>query len=420
MDLDNFKDVNDSLGRATGDDFLRQFSQRLITTVRRADIVCRQGNDQFMVGLVDVDADGVSCSANNILGAMRTPFNGGGLEFLSSCSIGVALFPRDGADFETLVRHAELAMRQAKDAGRNTVKFFNQEINTHITENLQLASSMRSGLRLNEFLLHYQPIYDLTNGALIGAEALVRWKNPVLGLVSPGLFVPVAERSGLIVEIGEWVLQESCNQLREWQDQGATQLKLAVNLSPVQFKRGNVEEVVEQALRRAGIKANCLELEVTESTLIQDTEGFIRSLKNLKSLGVRISIDDFGTGYSNLSYLQRFEVDKLKIDQSFVKRLLLSAQDRAIVKAIIQMARSLDLVTNAEGVEDPETLAVLCELGCDFAQGYHFARPLPAAELWKLWSSERLRMGYSVIAQIDTPANASAFGPVAESSRQFL
>lgn len=412
VDLDNFKDVNDSLGQQAGDRFLWEFSQRLASSVRKTDVVCRHGGDEFLVGLTHIgDDEDVSRSAQKVLNAMNETFNTGGIKFLASCSIGAAVFPRDGQKFEELMRHAELAMRQAKDAGRNTVKFFNEEIDTHITENLHLVSMMRNALQQKEFVLHYQPIYDLSSGDFVGAEALVRWNSPAMGLVSPGLFIPLAERSGLIVEIGQWVLQEACRQLRVWQDQGATQMRLAVNLSPVQFKRGNVESVVEHALRISGIDPGSLELEVTESTLIQDTEKFIQSLQNLKKLGVRISIDDFGTGYSNLSYLQRFEVDKLKIDQSFVKRLLGSSQDRAIVSAIIQMSRSLKLVTQAEGVEDAATLQVLRDLGCDFAQGYYFARPLPDLDLWKLWLGERMRLGYPIVSQADNSANASAFGP---------
>jgi len=236
---------------------------------------------------------------------------------------------------------------------------------------------LRTAITQKEFVLHYQPVLDLRTGALIGAEALIRWQNPKLGLVSPALFIPAAEKSGLIVDIGQWVLEEACRQMQIWKEEGAPLQTIAVNLSPVQFRRGDVEGIIERALKNSGLDPQYLELEVTESTLVQDTEKFIQSLQRIKTLGIRISIDDFGTGYSNLSYLQRFAVDKLKIDQSFVKRLMNGPQELAIVTAIIQMAKSMNLQTNAEGVEDAATRDLLASLGCDQAQGYFYARPLP-------------------------------------------
>ena len=379
VDLDNFKDINDSLGHSAGDDFLKQVASRLRAAIRKSDILCRQGGDEFLIGLTDVpDNQAISWTSNNILAQIKESFTLRETEILASCSIGIAVFPKDGADFEELLRHADLAMYQAKEAGRNTFRFFDEDINASIRENLHLVTSMRAAMAQHEFVLHYQPVINLATGALVGAEALIRWQNPKLGLVSPALFIPVAEKSGLIVDIGPWVIEEACRQMRLWRDAGAPPLTIAVNLSPVQFRRGNVEGIIEHALRTSGLEPQCLELEVTESTLVQDTEKFILALQRIKALGIRISIDDFGTGYSNLSYLQRFAVDTLKIDQSFVKRLLNGEQDLAIVTAIVQMAKSMRLTTNAEGVEDDATRQQLVALGCDQAQGYFFAKPLSA------------------------------------------
>jgi len=381
VDLDNFKDINDSLGHSAGDAFLKEVSLRLLTAVRLSDIVCRQGGDEFLIGLPDmVNSEDISQVASNILKQMQAPFSLRETEILASCSVGIAMYPKDGQKFEDLLRHADLAMYQAKEAGRNTFRFFDEDTHFRITENLHLISSMRAAIAQQEFVLHYQPIVNLATGSLVGAEALVRWQNPKLGLVAPNMFIPTAEKSGLIVELGQWVIEEACQQMQKWHKVGSHPLTIAINLSPVQFRRGDIEGVIERALHRTGLDPAFLELEVTESTLVQDTEKFIAVLQRIKAMGIRISIDDFGTGYSNLSYLQRFSVDKLKIDQSFVKRLPNGPQDAAIVNAIIQMARSLQLTTNAEGVEDETTRQRLLAMGCDLAQGYLFARPLTAEQ----------------------------------------
>ncbi len=389
VDLDNFKHINDSLGHSAGDGFLRQVALRLRAAVRKSDIVCRQGGDEFLVGLTEIaDAQAAAQSAQSILAQLQQAFKLGDNEIHASCSVGIAMFPKDGGNFEDLLRHADLAMYSAKDAGRNAYRFFDEDINITIRETLHLLSGMRVAIAQQEFVLHYQPVMCLASGRLKGVEALVRWQNPQTGLVSPGLFIPAAEKSGLIVDIGQWVLQEACRQMRAWRDAGAPDMTIAVNLSPVQFRRGNVEDVVAQALRESGLEPACLELEVTESTLVQDTERFIASLQKLKDLGVRISIDDFGTGYSNLAYLQRFAVHKLKIDQSFVRQLLRGPQDLAIVTAIIQIAKSLELTTTAEGVEEAGIRDQLMALGCDQAQGYYFARPLTADAFEAFWRAQ--------------------------------
>ena len=381
VDLDNFKAVNDSLGHTAGDEFLRQIAQRLTKSVRHADVVSRQGGDEFLIGITDLTADmSITTVADKLLKAVNARLEIAGVELTGSCSIGIALFPNDGTDFDTLLRNADISVNHAKDAGRNLFRLYDPSMHAQLQENLQLVAGLRQALALQEFELHYQPVIDIHSGAMVGAEALVRWNRAGQGLVSPGEFIPAAERSGLIVELGEWVLHEACRQMVHWMARGLPAFTLAVNLSPVQFRRGNVDTMIASALSTSGLNPALLELEVTESTLIQDSEKFIVSLQKLKALGLRIAIDDFGTGYSNLSYLQRFAIDKLKIDQSFVRQLLRGPQEQAIVSAIIQIARSLQLTTTAEGIEDDATRLRLAELGCLQGQGYLFARPMPVAQ----------------------------------------
>jgi len=390
VDLDNFKAINDTLGHSVGDDYLRQVATRLGQAVRKSDVVCRHGGDEFIIGLTDVvDVQDVSAIAQTVMDSLAAPFAAKAHEIVSSCSIGIALYPDDGPDYETLLRLADISMYQAKEAGRNAYRFYDAEMNANMQQTLLLVTELRSAIARKEFVLHYQPVMHLASGDLVGAEALVRWQHPVKGLVSPAVFIPAAEKSGLIVELGEWVLAEACRQLAAWRDRGCPEIFIAVNLSPVQFRRGNIEVIVQSALEASRLPAHCLELEITESTLVQDAGKFMVSLQALKALGVHISIDDFGTGYSNLSYLQRFAVDKLKVDQSFVRHLLRGPQDRALVLAIIQMARSLNLRTTAEGIEDAAVRQELENLGCDQGQGYFFARPLTAEAFFALMQKIR-------------------------------
>ncbi len=381
LDLDNFKNINDSLGHDAGDELLKEVAGRLQGAVREMDTVSRQGGDEFLIVLTDVaDLDAISAAANHVLNTMTQPFSLKGMQIVTSVSIGVALYPEDGDDFAALLKHADLAMYQAKAEGRNAFRFFDARMNADILERLNLDLGLREALSQQQFVLHYQPIVDIHSGHLLAAEALIRWQHPQRGMVGPDTFIPVAESSGLIVEIGEWVLNEACRQMMVWRAAGLPAFVVSVNLSSVQFRRGNLEALVAAALQRYGLPAECLELELTESLLLQDSERFIDTLYDLKALGVKLSIDDFGTGYSNLSYLQRFRVDKLKIDQSFVRKLQDSPEDRAIVTAIIQMAKSLHLLTIAEGIEDDSTRRLLAQLGCDQGQGYWFARPLMASD----------------------------------------
>lgn len=381
VDLDNFKVINDTLGHSVGDDYLRQVATRLTQSVRKADVVARHGGDEFIVGLTELtDIQDASAIATAIMGNMTLPLMAKTQEIVISCSIGIALYPDDGLDYDGLLRLADIAMYQAKESGRNAYCFYDAQMNANMQQNLLLVSELRMAVSRREFVVHYQPVLNLETGALAGAEALVRWQHPTRGLVAPEFFISAAEKSGLILELGNWVLQEACQQMAQWRLEGASDLVVAVNLSHLQLRRGNVEEVVQAALHKSGLPAQCLELEITESTLVQDSIQFMDSLQALKKLGVRISIDDFGTGYSNLSYLQRFAVDKLKVDQSFVKHLMRGSQDVALVRAIIQMARSLNLSTTAEGIEDASVHETLKAMGCEMGQGYFYSRPISAEE----------------------------------------
>lgn len=378
VDLDNFKFINDSVGHAAGDEFLQQIASRLRSAVRETDVVMRQSGDEFLVGLLDVpDIEAASKAANEVLEHLGGVYRVQGSELSSSCSIGLAVYPRDGHDFDTLLRHADLAMYQAKQAGRNTFRFFDVMMQDDLSANPRLVAELQTALVRGEFVLHYQPVVDMQDHRLLGVEALIRWQHPVRGLLGPVEFIPAAERSGLIVDIGRWVLEEACRQAVKWQRPGQP-LVVAVNISPVQLHRGDLESAVRTALASSDLPGACLELEITESVLMGDATTLADTIRHLKALGVSIAVDDFGTGYSNLGYLQRFAADKIKIDQSFVRAMLAEPEQQAIVTAIIQMGKSLKLLPHAEGVESEDARALLLEMGCRTGQGYWFARPLAA------------------------------------------
>ncbi len=385
LDLDNFKNINDTLGHAAGDEFLKEVARRLRGCVRDSDTISRQGGDEFLVVLSELsDTEVVAAIAVKIMEKLQEPMPLGGHEASSSASIGVAIAPDDGRDFDTLRKKADLAMYRSKEAGRNAWHFFDPTMDAEAGEHLLMRNGLRRALERGEFLLHYQPQYELSSGRIIGVEALIRWSHPELGLVAPGRFIGVAEESGLIVPMGDWVLRQACRQAMLWQQAGLPALTMSVNLSAIQFKRGNVEQSVERALAESGLAPALLELELTESILLQNVESVLASVRQLKQLGVKLAIDDFGTGYSSLSYLKRLDIDKLKIDQSFVRDLATDPDDAAIVRAIIQMAHSLNLQTIAEGVETEEMRCQLQSFGCDAAQGYLYSRPVPAEELERL------------------------------------
>lgn len=381
VDLDKFKTINDSLGHVVGDGLLKAVAIRLRECLRDTDTLSRQGGDEFLIVLRDVhDTDSVTVVVEKILARFTEPFNIETHELAISLSIGIAVYPDDGKDFETLLKQSDTAMYQAKESGRNTYRFHTEQMNADAMEHLRMRNGLRRAVEHNEFELYYQPQISLYSGKVIGAEALIRWHHPELGMVPPGRFISVAEDSGLIVPMGDWVLNEACRQAVAWNKSGLPAMLMAVNLSAVQFKRGEVEKSVSQALASSGLNPERLELELTESILIKDTEKVLATVKQLKKRGLKFSIDDFGTGYSSLSYLKQFDVDKLKIDQSFVRDMADDPNDAAIVRAIIQMAKSLNLTTIAEGVENERQLALLSSLECDEVQGYYFARPMPAVE----------------------------------------
>lgn len=381
LDLDNFKTVNDSLGHSAGDQLLCLVADRLVGAVRESDTVSRQGGDEFLILLGDVDnEEAATVAATKIMAQLCAPFVVNGLEVLATGSVGIAMFPKDGTDADTLLKNADLAMYRAKDSGRNAFCFFDTAMNSGVVEHLHLTAGLRAALTHGEFRVYYQPQFELATGRIVGAEALIRWKHPTLGFIPPMKFIPVAERSGLINEIGAWVLDAACRQTKAWQDAGLTDLVIAVNVSPVQFRRDDIEREVANAIAACGLKPSCIELELTESLLVADSAHLNGVLDRLRGLGIKFAIDDFGTGYSNLGYLKRFAVERLKIDQSFVRQITENSHNDGIVRAIIEMAHCLEMEVVAEGVEDAATLQRLVELGCEFGQGYLWAPALPPDE----------------------------------------
>jgi diguanylate cyclase (GGDEF)-like protein/PAS domain S-box-containing protein len=388
LDLDNFKQVNDTLGHNYGDKLLVRVVERLRACLRETDTISRQGGDEFVVLLPNLrDLAVIGNIAHHIIDAFAQPFEIENYSINTTFSIGICLYPDDGSEFGTLLKNADTALYQAKDSGRDTYRFFSEKMNLDAQEQLHLQGQLRNALKHQEFLLHYQPQIDIANGRIVGAEALVRWQHPELGLIAPGKFIPLAERSGLVIPMGEWVLNEACRQAQQWRANGSP-LVMAVNLSALQFRRGNLLETVSNALKLSGLPAELLELELTESILLHDIDVAIKTLHSLKELGVKLSIDDFGTGYSSLSYLKRLAVNKLKVDQSFVRDLAEDADSAAIVRAIIQLGHTLQLTVIAEGVENDAQLAFLRNYGCDEVQGYLFSRPVPANEFAKLFEKD--------------------------------
>ena len=381
LDLDNFKTINDSLGHAAGDTLLRQVAQRLLRCVGAEDTVARVSGDEFLLlrGKI-ASEESILATAGRVMEQLAAPFELLGLKVYASGSLGISVYPRDGSDLDALLKNADLAMYRAKDAGRNTFRFFDAQMNASVVEQLHIASHLREALAHDELQLHYQPQRELASGRIVGAEALARWQHPTLGWVAPTKFIAVAERSGLIHELGTWVLARACRDAREWRMQGLGELRVAVNVSPLQFKRADIAGDLAQALTQHGLPASAIELEITESMLVSDTDQLEDMLESLHQLGVQIAIDDFGTGYSNLGYLQRYAVHRLKIDQGFIRRLTSGAQAEGIVRAIIEMAHCLDLQVVAEGVEDAATLARLSDFGCELGQGYHWSPALPQTE----------------------------------------
>ena len=381
LDLDRFKSINDSLGHQPGDLLLQSVAARLKSCVREMDTVCRQGGDEFIVLLSEIDKmEDAAHIALKIVEAMSKEHFVGGSNLIITCSIGISIYPDDAVDGSLLIKNADAAMYHAKESGRNNFQFFTPDMNAEASERLALESDLRRAVQHEEFLLHYQPQIDNRSGKIIGMEALIRWRHPDKGMVSPARFIPIAEYCGLINAMGEWVLKTACIQNRKWQDEGLLNVPVAVNISALQFHQKNFKETVARILRESGLAPGYLELEITEGVTVREIEATVRLLNELKQMGVLISIDDFGTGYSSLSYLKRFPIDKLKIDQSFVRDISTDADDAAIVQTIISMGHGLRLKVIAEGVETAEQLAFLKQWQCDEIQGYYFSKPLAADE----------------------------------------
>lgn len=379
VDLDRFKNINDSLGHSVGDQVLQEAAERIKQCVRDEDIVARIGGDEFLIALPKLEGKTeAAAAADRLLRRMAVSIPSHGRLFTISCSIGISMFPEHGADYETLIRKADAAMYCAKEDGRNRYRFFTEEMNVAVSEQLTVENGLRSALENGEFYLEYQPQICIATGEVNGLEALLRWKHPEIGLIAPSTFIRVAENSGLILPIGEWVLRTACRQARRWREEHALDLPIAVNVSAVQFRQEGFCEVIRKILLETGVAPRSLELELTESLLLSNEDVMFEVLRELKAMGVRLAIDDFGTGYSSLSYLRQFPVSKLKIDRSFIRDVAANADDAAITTAIISMGRNLNLRVIAEGVETEEQLSFLRARRCDDVQGYYLSRPLPS------------------------------------------
>jgi diguanylate cyclase (GGDEF)-like protein/PAS domain S-box-containing protein len=391
LDLDRFKNVNDSLGHQAGDELLQAVTKRLVHRLRVEDTLARLGGDEFVVLLERLqEPRDAALVARSMLDALAEPFIlSRGHEVYIGASIGISLFPDDGMDVAQLIQHADVAMYQSKDQGRNAYGFYTQALTENANQRLEMETKLRRALERNEFVLHYQPQVSLTDGRLIGAEVLVRWQRSGEGLIPPNQFIPLAEETGLIVPLGEWVLREACAQWARWLKEGHAPITLAVNISPRQFRHQDLVRVVDRVLTETGMPASALELELTEGALMHQGVEAENTLRELKRLGVALAIDDFGTGYSSLAYLKRFPIDRLKIDQSFVRDISVDANGNELVSTIIAMARNLNLQVLAEGVETAEQLAFLMDKECDAYQGYLFSRPVPVEEFEALLRSRQ-------------------------------
>jgi len=397
LDLDRFKPINDSLGHAAGDRMLKEVAVRLCACVDSDDTVARMGGDEFTLLLQSqAQREGALTRAihvgEQILASLAQPFILEGREFFVTASIGIALSPQDGNELSQLMKNADTAMYHAKERGKNNFQFYQADMNASALQRLELESDLRHALEQGEFKLFYQPQFSGDGKRLTGAEALLRWQHPQRGLVPPNDFIPVLEELGLVVQVGDWVLRESCRQLAEWHEAKIRVPKISVNLSARQFAEGDLDQRIAEILQHSGIPAGCLELELTESILMEDVANAMQTLGSLKKLGVFIAIDDFGTGYSSLNYLKQFPIDVLKIDRSFVDGLPHGEQDGQIARAIIAMAHSLNLTVIAEGVETLAQLDFLRGHDCDEVQGFLLGRPMPAHQFTALFTGTALFM----------------------------
>lgn len=403
LDLDRFKNVNDTLGHALGDDLLIEAAKRLNNCVRMEDTVARLGGDEFLIILPHVQQTlNSEAIAQKILQAMATPFVLSGREIYITASIGITVYPEDSDNAQVLLRNADSAMYQAKAKGRNSYCFFTQTMNEQAKQRMEIESQLRHAQERRELALHFQPVVDARSGKIVAAEALLRWHNAKLGNVSPATFIPLAEDSGLILPIGDWVLRTACQAALTWQQADRPPVRVCVNVSVRQFRNSNIIRTLSSALEESGLPAHCLEVEITEGLLLDDAPEVQELLDKLHAMGIRISIDDFGTGYSSLSYLKKFPFDVLKIDQSFVRDVISDPEDAALASAIIHMAHELKLEVIGEGVETPEQLAFLSGNGLDMAQGYLFSKPAPAAEFSRMLEKRAL---YQPLEESARPEN---------------
>jgi len=390
LDLDRFKVINDTLGHDIGDKVLQMLGERISACVRKGDTLARLSGDEFAILLEDkMSSEVVMMIARHVLDELANPFIIEGCELFITTSIGISMSPDDGEDSQTLLKNADIAMYRAKDLGRNTYQFFSSDMSTRAFERLSLETSLRYALEREEFRLVYQPQVDAMTGEIIGVEALLRWQHPDFGIVGPSDFIPILEETGLIVPVGEWILYKACTQAKVWQEEYSTDLRIAVNLSARQFNDGGLISIVEYCLMRTKLPPRSLELEITESVIMQDNKWIGDVFRAFEGMGVRIAIDDFGTGYSSLSYLKRFPIDTIKVDRSFIRDVTTDIDDAAIVSAIIAMANSLKLDIVAEGVETKEQLEFVTVKGCNSMQGYFFSEPLTAEKMDKLLAKRK-------------------------------
>jgi diguanylate cyclase (GGDEF)-like protein len=385
LDVDRFKHVNDTLGHVIGDRLLQSVAQRLLSCVRRSDTVSRQGGDEFVILLSEItQAQDAAVSAEKMLQALDAPHRIDQHELRVTGSIGIVVYPDDGTEADVLLKHADFAMYHAKDQGRNNYQFFEADLNVRVVERQMLENGLRHAIESQELVLHYQPKIDLGTGAIVGAEAFVRWRHPQRGLILPSQFVPIAEVCGSIIPIGRWVLREACRQARAWQAAGIGPLRMAINVSPSELRDRDFVLCVRRVLAETGLDPSDLEIELRETVLMQDAQFALEVLSDLKKLRVQLALDDFGTGYSSLSHLNQFPIDILKIDQSFVRELNTDTGASSIVGAVIGMGKNLGMQVVAEGVESREQLTCLQKLACPQGQGFYLSEPLTAAEFTRL------------------------------------
>ncbi|PRD38441.1 UNVERIFIED_CONTAM: gmr [Trichonephila clavipes] len=392
LNLDRFRQINESLGLEVGDAILRETGRRLTELGTRLDTLARLSGDEFALIWTDPPEGAPEQLCEDIISALRTPFRVGDHELLLGASLGISLFPEHGRELAILVNHADLAMQQAKRLGGNQWRVYTPEMRSATVEQLNLESSLRKAIFRDEFIVHYQPKVSLASGRITGMEALVRWQHPTMGLLHPSRFIPLAEETGLISVITERVLAQATRQVRQWQDAGLGRLRVAVNIPPQQLHKGDLIDVLQQALHDSGLAASQLEVELTETSLMEEPEVAIEVFRQIRAMGMTIALDDFGTGYSSLSQLRRFPLDTLKIDQAFVRDIGHCTEDGAIVRAIITMAHQLGMTVVAEGVETAEHLEFLTHERCDYVQGYHISRPVPAEQMEAMLRAQQATM----------------------------